>query len=233
MDRVSKTVHHTIRIAFKDGGERGLNNGSKVPTDDVQLIGQTPISTRTAGFSELKKIALEGVVKYWGRNSTRTVGTSININGGDYQVIINAVENNTASMPAINLTYITNEKAGRSRNWELSRITFYNTGYLYDPDEGWYFYNKNQSDISFGETFAHEAGHEILQSGGGFDYSKTHKGTSTLITQKALKGTQLPVSGEIDLMKYAEKMQASNFYERVVASEEDVKSLIWIGGIKT
>ena len=67
--------------------------------------------------------------------------------------------------------------------------------------------------------------------GGGSGYSKTHKGSSTIL-QNVKKGTSYPATGEIDLMKYAENTNTTNFYDRVVASEEDVKSLIWVGGLK-
>ena len=40
------------------------------------------------------------------------------------------------------------------------------------------------------------------------------------------------MAGEIGLMKYVENNQTTNFYDRVVANEEDVKSLIWVGGLK-
>ena len=81
-------------------------------------------------------------------------------------------------------------------------------------------------------TAAHEIGHEILVSFGGFVahiHSKTHKGTSTLLTQKTIEDekdkskTNHPKKGEIDLMKYY-----SNYYEieRTVASEFDVIHLI-------
>ena len=87
-------------------------------------------------------------------------------------------------------------------------------------------------------TAAHEIGHEILVSFGGFAahiHSKTHKGTSTLLTQKTIEDeknlskTNYPSTGEIDLMKYY-----SNYYEieRTVASEFDVIHLIGLTKMK-
>ncbi|TCM60895.1 hypothetical protein EC844_13015 [Acinetobacter calcoaceticus] len=76
-------------------------------------------------------------------------------------------------------------------------------------------------------------GHEILQSVGSIVYSKTHKGSSTLLKHPK-KGTLYLRSGEIGYMKYTKnnKFDLPDFYGRVIAHENDVGSLIWIEGIK-
>jgi hypothetical protein len=70
---------------------------------------------------------------------------------------------------------------------------------------------------------------------GGRTYSWTHNQSSTELTQKPLTGTAHPPSGEIDLMKYAEKESFPGCYElwsRSVASEQDVKRLLWLTRVK-
>ncbi|SPE78128.1 hypothetical protein FLACOL_02143 [Flavobacterium columnare] len=63
---------------------------------------------------------------------------------------------------------------------------------------------------------------------GGYKYSKSHKGSSTIVTQSDL-GLVLPATGEIDLMKYY-----SQYYDisRTIVAKEDLLSLIWLSKIK-
>lgn len=230
ISKKNKQVDYTLRVYLSDGGEEGLQNASSIPTVIVQANGQSPITTRNVGLADLKKFAVSGMNKYWGRNSSRQVGTDIDINGDKYQVNVQVLDTQSNALPDMKLIYVTNNSPGRSRNWELSRITYYNIGYL-EYSNGWFYLEQIDADASFEETISHEIGHEILKYGGGSGYSKTHKGSSTIL-QNVKKGTSHPVSGEIDLMKYVENTNTTNFYDRVVASEEDVKSLIWIGGLK-
>ncbi|MCF6351230.1 MAG: hypothetical protein L3J23_09435 [Flavobacteriaceae bacterium] len=58
-------------------------------------------------------------------------------------------------------------------------------------------------------------------------YSKKHKGSSAL-GQDFLPNTPYPNSGEINLMKYYFERHPLNYDNRVVASKEDVLSLIWL-----
>jgi hypothetical protein len=90
-------------------------------------------------------------------------------------------------------------------------------------------YSFQDADIDFMNTAAHEFGHRILDSYGGWDYSWEHKGTSGKWIQQPNSGTSYPASGEIDLMKYAEnRVPAHDEWDRSVASEQDVKGLLWL-----
>lgn len=230
INKKNKEVDYTIRISLSDGGEEGLQNSPQVPAYIVSNYGHSPIATRTVSFADLKKFAESGMKKYWGRNNSRLVGTDIDLNGDKYQVNVQVLDTQSDTLPDMKLIYVTNKSPGRSRNWELSRITYYNIGYLKYSTQ-WAYLDQINADASFEETISHEIGHEILKYGGGSGYSKTHKGSSTIL-QNVKKGTSYPMVGEIDIMKYVENNQTTNFYDRVVASEEDVKSLIWIGGLK-
>lgn len=86
--------------------------------------------SRTKSFSDLEKLAIEGLNYHWGRNKNHAVGKSISVNGELFEVYVNSinVENNAIKSPSIK--YLTNESPGRSRNLELSRILYYNVGYL-------------------------------------------------------------------------------------------------------
>ncbi|MDR2925321.1 MAG: hypothetical protein LBU76_05160 [Azoarcus sp.] len=85
----------------------------------------------------------------------------------------------------------------------------------------------------FERTAAHEFGHRIMGAYGGRTYSWTHNQSSTELTQKPLTGTAHPPSGEIDLMKYAKyKTGKRDEWQRAVASEQDVKGLLWLTRVK-
>ena len=45
-------------------------------------------------------------------------------------------------------------------------------------------------------------------------------------------GVSYPASGEIDLMKYYNGSRPTNFFLRSVASETDVKSLLWLARVE-
>ena len=114
------------------------------------------------------------------------------------------------------LIYATNWGSKRSCNWEFSRKTYYNTGYIffhsYSKGLMWDFWDKSKSDQVFKYTFSHEIGHELLLTFGSQVYSKGHKGSSGIVLQSPNSGTTYPRAGEIDVMKYAEEKKISGFY---------------------
>ncbi|WP_339887629.1 hypothetical protein [uncultured Flavobacterium sp.] len=203
----------------------------------------------TKSLSDLISMALLGLEKYWGRNKTRTIGNSLNVNGNEYEIFIKPLNTEENSMPSLKI-YASAKKYGRSRNWILSRKLFYNEGETYGiyqevsikypamilpitVEDGVIIDNENYS-----HTAAHEIGHEILQVfGGKKDYSYVHKSTSTLITQEVKKESTLPFSGEIDLMMYYSDdyfvdRDSNHFYERNIAHENDLLGLIWCSKLK-
>ncbi|MFK8303492.1 hypothetical protein ACI75Y_11340 [Capnocytophaga stomatis] len=136
-------------------------------------------------------------------------------------------------MVAPKVIFFTNEENtnfNRSHNWVLSRKLFYKVGYIYDRE--WEYREENSEKESYMETAAHEIGHKLLEDYGGKKYSYKHKGTSSW-GQNPLEGTTYPISGEIDLMKYAdEEYLPSNYYERIILSSEDVLSILWLSKIE-
>ena len=221
IDKNRKRVDVTLRVDLKEA-------------DIQKSVNKT--------FNDLLSITIEGLKKYWGRNKTRSIGDNVKIGNLSYEIFINPVNNDLKSMPTLNV-FASTEDYGRSRNWWASRSLFYNDGYHYS------FYSKSRLSLSindgvledekeFKHTAAHEIGHEILQAfGGKNNYSYIHKGTSTLLTQDVKKESVLPLSGEIDLMKYYSDdyiniRSINSFYERNIAGETDVLGLLWLTKLK-
>jgi len=133
----------------------------------------------------------------------------------------------------------------------LGQMIYYNVGYM-EYSNGWDYIEPSKADDQFQHTAAHEIGHEILKAYGGDLYSFQHKGTSYLAPQDTvplsptvtdnythlhdnnIRGESYPMTGEIDLMKYYNDNKLGNIYaqkkyfQRSVAAEKDVLSLIWL-----
>lgn len=78
-----------------------------------------------------------------------------------------------------------------------------------------------------------EIGHEILKSYGGTTYSYGHKGSVNVVTQNMKDDSPpYPSGGEIDIMPYYPSSPPPSMYNRYVAAEKDVLSLIWLTKIK-
>lgn len=251
IDKNSRVIDIKIIVDLKDGGEEGLNEGSKVSDQAIQYYDKQPINDRTKSFDDLIDSVLNGIEKYWSRNKGN-IGKGVIINNELYEVNVSAdwsnadfFEHEKSWLKGPGIIYCTNKSAGRSRNWELSRKLYYNTGYLYESDwkdlqknnliyenKGWYFRNDEKADKDFQETAAHEIGHEIILAFGGHSYSKGHKGSSTILTQSPNPNMPYPESGEIDLMKYSsDPFIPKDYYTRVIAAEKDVLGLIWLSKI--
>lgn len=245
IDKTASRIDVTLRVNLKDGGEKGTDKEcyelgksrnapivkicpwDKIPEKEIKKYGKTPIKSRVKNFEKLKEMALDGINTHWSRRYTNTDGTIIN--DKNWEIIVTAIQDENG-MKTPEIEYITNGKPGRSRNWELSRILYYNIGYLdfsdwYNIKSDWRWRNESFAVPIFQETSAHEIGHEILLAYGGHSYSKKHKGTSTLL-QSETGGLKYP-KDEIDLMKYYDEEYVADF-NKVVASEKDVLSLLWL-----
>lgn len=233
IDKNNKRVDVFLRISFRRG--------------EIQK------NARYA-FQDLVKLVLDGVNFYWSRNNTKSVGKHITINGTKYQIFVNSTPTDSNAMPSIKLIHKVLNNAidgGRSRNWVMSRIIYYNqneTNLQYKTNKKFIIkalINKDFEridDKEFKYTSGHEIGHEILQAYGGKKHSYKHKGSSTLATQETIPiskgGFSLPLSGEIDLMiyydkfHYVDRINNENIYNKIIASEKDVLGLIWCSKLK-
>jgi hypothetical protein len=255
INKKSKDIEVELRVNIKDGGENGVGER---PPRAVQAEHSLPATdprlqphVRIRSYTDLKNLVLSGLKKYWSRNAGNTL--SISTKDGSYTVSLTANSTSENSMDDIDVEYNTNGEWGRSSNPGSVRGIFsfianifvpeqaiYNGGWIeYDKRGGgttWVYNSPSTEDNHFSETAAHEVGHEILSAYGGENYSYGHRNFSTVITQAKKPmtggGVSYPLSGEIDLMKYYNGPRPRNFFSRVVASEVDVKSLLWLARIE-
>jgi hypothetical protein len=248
IDRNAKTVEITLRAGFRNGGVAG--------SDPYKL------ATVATPYSDLERMAKEGIEYYWTRDGSRVDGASV-INApvktakGDFKVTVKVEINVAPHARKFKLFELCEPEPGtiQRSNTILNEI-YHNLGTSYhavkkkirtlpDPDSTVLNRIRHIIDEDFKKTSAHEFGHFILTAygGGGFwpGYSSRHKGTSHWIPQNPIKGHHLTLTGEIDLMHYHEPrpdnstLKDPSFQDRLnrtVAAEEDVKSLLWLGRVR-
>lgn len=253
INRPKKEIYVTLRVNLRDGGAEGLKGfriqqtssfgtytnieidpPRDVPAAILKKWGHPPITSRTRSYENLRDLALKGIEKYWSRHSLN-IGKNIKVNSETYQVFVEAIYDEKG-MIAPKIIFFTNKKdsnLNRSRNWFLSRELYYKVGYIQPDDNNWKYINESEAIVDFQETAAHEIGHKLLEEYGDMWYSYKHKDTSTLVTQVPLENTPYPIIGEIDLMKYSSDMyRPSDYYDRVILSEKDLKGLLWFTKMK-
>lgn len=212
------------------------------------------IKSRTRSFKDLEKLAIDGLNYHWGRNRNHAEGKNININGILYEIYVLPENTNKNTMDDISLNYNTNDDWMRSGNpgtatWNpiswigntVSREAIcYNIGYI-KYSNGWGYSHAAEEDLEFKDTSAHEIGHEILKSYGSTNYSYGHKGSSEVYSfDQHMKddAPEFPLNGEIDLMPYFNdnilggKWKQPNYFQRRIAAEKDVLSLVWLTKLK-
>jgi uncharacterized Zn-binding protein involved in type VI secretion len=225
VDRNAKAVDVVLRPSFSDGGSSGSTPG----------LAPTP-------FSTLLGWAKEGIELYWSRNGSRAGGiaSGITTGKGAYKVTVKADINATPKAGNFPLIDSLSKDFGRSTSLAIARKVYHNMGFAYDsyvvqrrsPLE----VAKNYAKEQFKETSAHELGHLILNEyGGGIvpTYSWTHKGSSSLM-QNPTPNHDDPLTGEVDVMEYFSDYRAptADRLSRTVASEQDVKSLLWLARVE-
>ena len=264
IDKNTKRIDVTLRVNLTDGGAQGLNcstinasNIYKMPArtscdwDKIPANKKNPnqpiIKSRTRSFSDLEKLAIEGLNYHWGRNRNHAEGKKVNINGHNFEVYMNAINTAKSAMDVVSLIYNTNNTWLRSGNPGtvedllsaggnvISRQAIcYNVGYIKYSNDWGYQYHADE-DLDLKDTSAHEIGHSILKAYGGTIYSYGHKGSVNSIAQMQYPwAPEYPLSGEIDIMpyhsdnKYGNKNNQLDFFKRRVAVENDVLGLIWL-----
>jgi len=149
-------------------------------------------------------------------------------------------------MDDVDLVYNTNGSWMRSGNpgtatwnpisWVGNAISreavCYNVGYI-KYSNGWGYSYESNEDLEFKFTSAHEIGHEILKSYGGTAYSYGHKGSVNVVTQSRKDSAPAYLAkGEIDIMPYYPSDPPFSEYNRYIAAEKDVLSLIYLTKLK-
>ncbi|OPB94433.1 hypothetical protein [Elizabethkingia ursingii] len=258
IDKKNKKINTTLRVDLRDGGANGLKCSTyitggklnphwetKCPWNDIPKNKIKPnqpiIKSRTKSFTELEKLALEGIGKHW----SRTNNHSIQISSEKYTVVTSPVNQKNKSLNTLDLIFNTNRAWGRSGNPGVLGKIYYNIGYcnFLDWKQPWFIdewgyldLSRHKVDEDFMYTSAHELGHSILKAYGTTWYSFTHDGSSK-ISQIPNGAKSYPVekkSGEINLMHYFEDdpSQAKYDFNLIVASEKDVLGLLWLTKIK-
>ena len=252
IDRPNKIIQATVRINLRDGGAVGIEPyneivfegtfGEKVitlkeerpweaiPKNTLNVYRHPIIRKQLLSFEKLRDLALQGVERYWSRQSSNQEGKNVKIGDDLYQVIVRAIPHKEG-MVAPKIIFFTNKKednSNRSHNWFASRELYYKVGYIQKSNGIWEYIIEKKAIEKFEETAAHEIGHKLLEDYGGMKYSYKHKGTSTLL-QDPIKNTPYPQKGEIDLMKYSDdNYKPFDYRDRVILSEKDLKGLLWL-----
>ena len=249
INKNTKRIDVTLRVNIEDGGEIGTEkdcyetgSGSYAPITkhcpwdkihEKDIDPKDPIlkkRNKNNNFDTLKQLALDGIEKYWERNSAN-IGKGVYINKELYEVYLSCKQDEQG-MVAPEIIFFTNSENGtfnRSHNWFASRKLYYKEGYL--KNKKWDYRIPSDAAQYFKETAAHEIGHQLLVELKGKYHSYTHKGTShpSVIIQDPIKGTKYPTgSKEIDLMKYADDFYPYDYYKRVILSEKDLLGLLWL-----
>ncbi|WP_407480997.1 hypothetical protein [Elizabethkingia meningoseptica] len=220
IDKKNKKINTTIRVDLRDGGAEGLDCTSyitggrinphwetkcpwqAIPNDVLAYYKQQPIKTRTKNYEELKKIALEGLKKYWSRSSSNglKVGQSANISGKLYEINVNPVDSKKNAMNSLPLIYNTNKDWMRSGNpggsydddnlddnvmnafpdmGVIQRLS-YNAGYIHhnwknDARKGWRFHTELDNNKAYDaiSEFKETAAHEL-----GHELLQAYSGTT-------------------------------------------------------
>lgn len=212
INRKTKQIEITVRPSFSDGGIEG--NSTLKPTP----------------YPELEKMAKEGIERYWSRDGSRPggIGNAIDTAKGSFQVKVTADVNTPSKAGNFPLIEKIDKKFGRSTSLGMFRKIIHSVGFWTDQNLDISF-----ADEDFRHTSAHEFGHLILNAygGGGLlpKYSWTHKSTSTL-AQEPIPNNPSPKYGEIDVMHYDSDTERNfkNYWSRAIASEQDVKGLLWL-----
>lgn len=233
IDRKSREIVVSIRVSVSELDWKVMGTkvvDSKSLQEDGPLIRQSDISKHLTN-SEVESLVKQSMSRYWSRhhNTINSKPLDIDIKGNKYQVFTKCKITDSNSMPKVDVTFNTNREPARSRNWEASRIVYYNVGHLlFENGQGnkkWGYRDKSRANEVFKRVFAHEVGHDLLLGNGGHSYSKTHKGSSHI--WQSPNGNHSFTGSEYDLMKYANQ-NPPDFYDKVVASEDDVRGLLAI-----
>lgn len=179
-------------------------------------------------------MAKAGIERYWSRNGSRApgIGAAIQTAKGAYKVTVVADVNAEPSAKNFPLIEALDADFCRSTSFAIFKKIYHNQGFWSAAR-----YPADFADGDFEHTAAHEVGHLILNKYGDRGlvpkYSWSHKKTSTVLTQSPLENHPVPGSGEIDVMHYHSDYPSGpsgyqNFWSRSVASEQDVKGLLWL-----
>jgi len=170
-------------------------------------------------FIHYARLADAGLLRYWSR--------TITLNGADYTVSVSARQ--TANGLPLVLAHTGSRLLGPLSSRSSNPYPLLSANLYYEPQHG------GDSDAMFAMTAAHEIGHAFLTSAFGVRWSWGHGGTSSIFGRMAATAPPYPALGEIELMTYYRNSDTATVYRddilrRTIASEDDVKTLLFIAG---
>lgn len=205
-------------------GHKSIDILAYVQIAASSIFGKRPSDVELA---TAKTQIMSGIRRYWSRDSSQDPKRKITIGGIDYEVTTHALDDTSRG-----ISYVV-ESGGFANDRSCNYGVILPGGWIAFSVPG-----GGEDDQQ--HTGAHEFGHSVLKDAKGFDYSLTHKGSSTR-GQGPIEGHVLPKAGEVDLMQYyagptfvsvtgdKEVLWAHyswDTYQRCNAVEEDVKALI-------
>lgn len=183
-------------------------------------------SLSATDYQRLKQLATKGIERYWSR--------TIKLKSDMFNVMVQVHHRRSHSID-VDLYIINDKDYGRSHNSGIIDASFkYNKGAFGKATHTGPSGKKMLvADMDFMLVSAHEFGHSVLEFFGGVDLSWGHKGSTTVVTQKAKKTTPgYPANGNIDLLKYYNgSLPVSVLFNRSKVEEIDVKRLIWLSNV--
>ncbi len=221
IDRNAATAQIDVRPSFSDGGVSGRN---------------TSLTAKT--YEQLKTMAKAGIEHYWSRNGSRPngIGAPIRTTNGEMEITVIADVNGHPGARDFPLIEKLDANFGRSTSFSMFKKIYHNAGF-WDAAR----YPTGFADSDLEHTAAHEFGHLVLNDygDGGLipEYSWSHKQTSSVLTQSPNDNHPVPGNGEIDVMHYHSDYPRGpqgyqNYWSRSVASEQDVKGLLWLSRVR-
>jgi hypothetical protein len=180
----------------------------------------------------LAALLQSGVQRYWSRRRGQplagggTANRSVAI-GGHATSVTTEADLRDSDAIEVDLFWVEPSRYMRSMNSTLAVASiYYNAGWL--P-------NGNRADRDFEAIAGHEIGHSILREADSFMHSVTHKGSTRLTQSVVASQPGHPLApAEIDLMQYYDRSKnvkgnrPADYYDRLVAAEEDVAALLAI-----
>ncbi|SDA89538.1 YD repeat-containing protein, partial [Pseudomonas sp. NFACC15-1] len=200
-----------------DWFESTIDSANKTIGVNINLKYDTSTLTETQA-TKLMSLTQDGVSRFWSR--------TIDLNGDTYVVNVN-VSKNEEGMP-ISLRVESGKNYARSLNTNGAIFPFSIPGATIYYQQGASGGNLDWADKDYQVVAAHEIGHPILTLAGGLRYSWGHEGTSGIFGYENGGRAPVPKTGEMNLMKYYEADSVRIKFDRSIASESDVKNLIYI-----
>ena len=176
---------------------------------------------RDSDYKKLKKLAAEGIKKYW--------SNTVTIAGVRFRVVVNALHRSSADAIPVDLEIEESSNYSRSMNPSILGI---DASFKYQKGFAINGIPEKMIDEEFKLVAAHEFGHSVLMYVGGINFSWGHKGSTHSLMQSVKSSTPgFPHKGKIDLMKYYnESKNNADLKKRISDSraiEVDIKRLIW------